>query len=178
MKKVLILFMLASSIGYLTSCNGTSESADKTNIENADGVMPDGKCSKECAKECAGKDGMEMDCNEHFASMDTDSSGEVSLAEFKTHAEANFTEDNEGEGVCSKECMMFDEFNTDGDDKISKEEFIAGHEAMFTKIDTDANGSFNGDEWKAFTTSMHKDEAAAESKCGEGKCGEGKCGGN
>ncbi len=46
---------------------------------------------------------------------------------------------------------MFDKLDKDGDGKLSKEEFMAGHKAH--------------------------DAKAAEGKCGEGKCGEGKCGG-
>ena len=59
---------------------------------------------------------------------------------------------------------MFDKFNTDGNDFLSKEEFEAGHKAMFEKMDANKDGFIEASELK----DMHK--------CGEGKCGEGKCG--
>lgn len=61
--------------------------------------------------------------------------------------------------------------NKDG--KVSKEEFIKGHEAMFDTMDANKDGILD-------KTEMGK---MMQGKCGEGKCGgakkpmEGKCGG-
>jgi len=78
-----------------------------------------------------------------------------------------------GEGKCGGGAMM----DADGDGKVTKEEFMKAHEAMFAKKDADGNGVLEGDELKA------KEGKCGEGKCGgdkgksEGKCGEGKCGG-
>ena len=50
--------------------------------------------------------------------------------------------------------------NKDG--KVSKEEFIKGHEAMFSKMDANKDGVL---------------DKAEMGKPMDGKCGEGKCGG-
>ena len=50
--------------------------------------------------------------------------------------------------------------NKDG--KVSKEEFIKGHEAMFSKMDANKDGVL---------------DKAEMGKTMDGKCGEGKCGG-
>jgi uncharacterized low-complexity protein len=67
-----------------------------------------------------------------------------------------------GEGKCGPAMM---DANKDG--KVSKDEFMKGHEAMFAKKDTNKDGVLSGDEMKP----------GMAGKCGAGKCGAGKCGG-
>lgn len=74
-------------------------------------------------------------------------------------------------GAAGPNCAAMDA-NKDG--KVSKEEFMKGHEAMFATKDTNKDGFIDKDE-------MGK---MMEGKCGgmkakpmEGKCGQGKCGG-
>lgn len=61
-----------------------------------------------------------------------------------------------GEGKCGVKRM-----DTNGDGKVSKEEFMKMEEAKFTAMDTDNDGTIDAAEMK---------------KMMEGKCGEGKCG--
>ncbi len=61
--------------------------------------------------------------------------------------------------------------NSDG--KVTKEEFMSGHEKMFAGKDKNADGVLDAKEMEG---------KCGEGKCGgskgkEGKCGEGKCGG-
>jgi uncharacterized low-complexity protein len=82
-----------------------------------------------------------------------------------------------GEGKCGMKMM-----DADGDGKVTKDEFMSAHEAMFSKKDKNADGSIDAKEMEG---------KCGEGKCGgkmmkegagktmkEGKCGEGKCGGN
>lgn len=56
-------------------------------------------------------------------------------------------------------CEMMDA-NKDG--KVSKEEFMKGHDEMFAKMDKNGDGVLDADERKA---------GAMQGKCGAGKCG-------
>ena len=73
------------------------------------------------------------------------------------------------EGKCGMKMM-----DADGDGKVTKDEFDAAHEAMFSKKDKNADGVLDASEMEG---------KCGEGKCGgakttkEGKCGEGKCGG-
>lgn len=58
--------------------------------------------------------------------------------------------------------------DTNGDGKVSKAEFQAGHNKKFSKMDNNNDGFIDANEAK----SMHKSKSG---KCGSGKCGEGKC---
>lgn len=62
-----------------------------------------------------------------------------------------------GEARCGMGMM---DANKDG--KVSKDEFMKGHEAMFAARDANKDGVIDANEMKA---------------CMEGKCGMGKCGG-
>ena len=61
--------------------------------------------------------------------------------------------------------------DADGNGDVSKEEFMQGHEAMFTKIDQNGDGVIDPAERAA-----HMDKMKGFMK--DGKCGEGKCGGS
>ena len=50
---------------------------------------------------------------------------------------------------------MMEKVDTDGDGKISKEEFMAKHEKMFTKMDVDGDGYLSKEEMKNARTKMH-----------------------
>lgn len=93
-------------------------------------------------------------------------SGYMQLAEGKCGS-------NKGKsGNCGGYLKRYDA-NEDG--KITKEEFIKGHELKFDRMDKNSDGVISGDEMKK----------GKEGKCGgdkkrmrEGKCGEAKCGSN
>ena len=70
------------------------------------------------------------------------------------------------EGKCGMGRM-----DADGNGDVTKEEFMQGHEAMFTKIDQNGDGVIDPAERAA-----HMDKMKGFMK--DGKCGEGKCGGS
>lgn len=118
-----------------------------------------GKCGKAKAKAKGGKAMM-------FMSKDANGDGKVSLKEFQDEALAEFPEkDKNKDGkITREECGMFDDFNTDGNDFLSKEEFINGHKALFEKLDVNHDGFVVPSEAKQMQSIM---------KCGGGKCGDG-----
>jgi len=61
--------------------------------------------------------------------------------------------------------------DADGDGKVTKDEFMQGHEAMFHKIDSNGDGVIDQQERDAH---MKKMKGFMQG----GKCGEGKCGGS
>jgi len=71
-----------------------------------------------------------------------------------------------GEGRCGMARM-----DADGDGKVTKEEFMQGHEVMFEKIDQNGDGVIDAAEREAHMNKM-------KGFMKEGKCGEGKCGGS
>jgi uncharacterized low-complexity protein len=83
-----------------------------------------------------------------------------------------------GEGKCGPSMM---DANKDG--KVTKDEFMKGHEAMFATKDVNKDGVLSGDEMKpgmAGKCGAGKCGAAkpaTPAKPSEGKCGQGKCGG-
>lgn len=72
-----------------------------------------------------------------------------------------------GEGKGDKNCKA----DADQDGKVSKEEFIKHHEAMFDMKDTNKDGFIDKDEMAKMM-----DGKCGGMKAGEGKCGAGKCG--
>lgn len=66
-----------------------------------------------------------------------------------------------GEGQCGMQRM-----DADGDGKVTREEFMQGHETMFDRIDTNGDGVIDADE-----------KAAHHGKMRGRMQGEGKCGG-
>ena len=92
-------------------------------------------------------------------------------------AEAKCGEGKCGEGKCGgaskggKGKCGLHRMDADGDGKVSKDEFMKGHEAMFEKIDTNGDGMIDEVERDA-----HMQEMFGSMK--GGRCGEGKCGGS
>ena len=86
----------------------------------------------------------------HFAEMDIDKDGKISLDEFNTHAKEEYkNKDKNKDGKITKdECGKFDKLNTDGNDFLSEEEFVKGHAGMFEKMDADKNGFISKEEMK------------------------------
>jgi len=86
------------------------------------------------------------------------------------------------EGKCGMKMM-----DADGDGKITKEEFMSGHEKMFSMKDKNGDGVIDASERKMMMGKCGEGKCGGmkgkEGKCGgdmkgkEGKCGEGKCGG-
>lgn len=80
-----------------------------------------------------------------------------------------------GQGKCGAgkgeegRCGLY-RMDADGDGKVSKEEFMQGHEGMFRQIDSNGDGFIDEAERDA-----HMKEMFGSIK--GGKCGEGKCGG-
>ena len=81
--------------------------------------------------------------------------------------------------------------DADGDGSVTRDEFMKGHEAMFSKQDANDDGVIDAHEMKAMEgkcgASKMKEGKCGEGKCGadkatgkvmEAKCGEGKCGGS
>lgn len=85
-----------------------------------------------------------------------------------------------GEGTCGPAMM---DANKDG--KVTKDEFLKAHEAMFAAKDGNNDGVLSGDEMKpgmagkcgAGKCGGMKSAPAAPAKPMDGKCGQGKCGG-
>ncbi|MEN8205151.1 MAG: hypothetical protein ABFS24_03970 [Pseudomonadota bacterium] len=71
-----------------------------------------------------------------------------------------------GEGKCGMGRM-----DSDGDGKVTKDEFMKGHEVMFNKIDQNGDGVIDEGERAAHMANM-------KGFMQGGKCGEGKCGGS
>jgi uncharacterized low-complexity protein len=82
-------------------------------------------------------------------------------AKMMTTEAAGVTEGKCGEGKCGMQKM-----DADADGKVTREEFMQGHEAMFTVIDVNSDGVIDADERAAHRT--------GNSGC---KMMEGKCGG-
>jgi len=75
-------------------------------------------------------------------------------------AEGKYGGKMKGESRCAG---MMKKMDADGDGRITREEFMAGHEAIFNAKDKNGDGVIDADEIKAMR---------------EGKCGEAKCGSN
>lgn len=78
-----------------------------------------------------------------------------------------------GEQGKKRSCGMV-RMDADSDGKVSREEFMQGHEAMFEEIDADGDGFIDREERRAHM--KQKKGFMKQGKCGGGKCGEGKCG--
>lgn len=93
--------------------------------------------------------------------------GYMMLAEGKCgEGKCGAGKDKGAEGKCGMGRM-----DADGDGKVTREEFMKGHEAMFDKIDTNGDGVIDADERAAHMAKM-------KGFMQGGKCGEGKCGGS
>jgi uncharacterized low-complexity protein len=98
-------------------------------------------------------------------SMKPLSSGYTMLAEGKC-GEGKCGGGKGSEGKCGMSRM-----DADGDGKVTREEFMQGHAAMFEKIDQNGDGVIDSAERDAHMSRM-------KGFMKEGKCGEGKCGGS
>ena len=66
------------------------------------------------------------------------------------------------EGKCGEGKCGMSKMDANGDGKVTKAEFMSGHEQMFANKDSNGDGVLDSGEMKKM----------------EGKCGEGKCGGD
>jgi len=103
--------------------------------------------------------------DENPFSMQPLSGGYMVLAEGKC-GEGKCGGSKAGEGKCGMARM-----DANGDGKVTREEFMKGHEAMFDKIDQNGDGVIDPAERAAHMAKM-------KGFMKEGKCGEGKCGGS
>lgn len=67
------------------------------------------------------------------------------------------------EGMCGMKTL-----DADGDGKITKEEFTKHHDAMFSKMDTNADGVVDATEHGKISEGMCGGKAMPEMKCGAG----------
>lgn len=87
----------------------------------------------------------------HLAAVDANGDGAVDATEFETYMVAAFrTIDKDGNGyvtlVEAEGFMSPEQFaaaNTNGDDGLSRDEFVAAAEADFARADLDADGKLN-----------------------------------
>lgn len=174
MKKTFLILGIALLTAGLSSCNCEvdNEAANTetvvTESNDEDSKCGEGKCGQ---GKCGGADEATEEVD-HFASMDTDANGEISKEEFDAHAEERFASHDEDEDgmMESKDCHMSEELNQDGDEFISKEEFMNGHNTMFTEMDTDNSLSISPEEMEAHFESMKSDDEDCEEKCGGEDC--------
>ena len=68
-------------------------------------------------------------------------------------------------------CGM-DRMDLDADGKVTREEFRQGHEAMFSRTDSNGDGVLDADERNAHREMMRQ----RKGRCGAGKCGKGRSG--
>jgi len=80
-------------------------------------------------------------------------------------------ESKSDEGKCGEGKCGLNRMDADGDGKVTKDEFMQGHDAMFEKIDVNSDGFIDQTE-----RDDHMKKMMGFLK--EGKCGEGKCGGS
>jgi uncharacterized low-complexity protein len=90
--------------------------------------------------------------------MEALSGGRMMLAEGKCGASKG------AEGKCGMGRM-----DADGDGNVTRDEFMQGHEAMFEKIDKNADGVIDQTEGDAHIKEMR--QFMKEGKCGPGKFG-------
>ena len=201
-----ILLIVVAIVGLAIGMSVVANHDNSSNIGNPsifadnnimDSTCGSGKCGGDDAKakvsdkvseskeavtgaKCGGDDAKTAN-KFNFMDIDTNGDEKVSMTEFTALGIKEFPNkdaNNDGK-ITSDECVMFDSFNADGNDYLSKAEFQTGHNEMFSKMDKNSDGFIDASESK----SMHKSE---DSKCGgndvkaavkeEAKCGEGKCG--
>jgi len=179
-------------------CGGDDTKAKVSDkVDEAKEAVTDAKCGEgKCGEgKCGGSDDNAVVKKWNFMDIDTNEDGKVSTIEFTDYGTKEFPNkdaNNDGK-ITSDECFMFESFNIDGNDYLSKTEFQTGHNKMFSKMDKNSDGFIDANESK----SMHKSKS---SKCGdnnvksevsdkageakaivsnkidEAKCGAGKCG--
>jgi len=190
-----ILLVVVAVAGLAIGMSAVANNDNSTNSATAsifsdnniiDSNCGSGKCGGDDAKAAVSDKADNAKCGEgkcggdnvvaktpNLMDIDANGDGKVSKTEFTDHGTNEFpNKDSNNDGkLTSDECMMFDSFNTDGNEYLSKAEFGAGHNSMFAKMDINNDGFIDSNEAK----SMHKSDSA---KCGDGKNGESKCGGD
>ena len=73
--------------------------------------------------------------------------------------------------------MMFDRFDTDGDGKVTQEEFDAGHSGRFQQMDLNGDGAVTQDEARQAMQQMRAEYMGKGKMGGPGGQGMGPCGG-
>ena len=169
-KTVLIVVAIAGLAIGMSSVTGLSDNSSKT-ISPENSIM-DSNCG---SGKCGGNDTedttTEAKCGGDEAKAAVSDKVDEAKASVK---DAKCGEGKCGQGKCGGDNTVAKSSNFMGidaneDGKVSKTEFEAGHNKMFSKMDGNSDGFIDGNEAK----SMHKSNS---SKCGEGKSGEGKCG--
>ncbi|MCK9488097.1 MAG: EF-hand domain-containing protein [Xanthomonadales bacterium] len=113
------------------------------------------------------------------ASPDTDTSTLFALTDLGSGQALNLVEGGCGAGSGGEGKCGIEHLDTDGDGRVSRDEFQAAGKpmAMFDQIDTDGDGFLSAEELRVHHAARHAHADEAEGACGEGKCGEGRCGG-
>jgi len=77
--------------------------------------------------------------------------------------------------------MMFDRYDTNGDGKVTQDEFQAGHDERFEQMDLDGDGAVTQDEARQAIQQMRADQRGWGGKGGRSGQGTGRgmgpCGG-
>ena len=73
----------------------------------------------------------------HFADADTDNDGFLSAAELEAQAMAR---------AAQHAARMMERMDANGDGKVTREEFMQGHDAMFDAMDTNGDGVIDAEE--------------------------------
>ncbi len=114
----------------------------------------------------------------HAAAPHADPSALFALTDLGSAHAADPAQGSCGAGTQAEGKCGLEHLDSDGDGRVSRDEFQAAGKpmAMFDRIDTDGDGYLSAEELRVHHAARHAHADDAEGGCGEGKCGEGKCG--
>ena len=93
------------------------------------------------------------DIEERFARLDADGNQQITWEEAQSVRENEFTEmDADGDGMVTENefgtrAMPFTEFDANNDGKLTQAEYVAKHQEMFKRFDSDNNDVLNKQEF-------------------------------
>ncbi len=156
MKKVHFVQMMTLvvlTIGVLSfvSCNGVNSSKQKTSAESEITRETPGHAKATKDEEAAEKAVFE-DKVALYSQMDLNKDNKVDEKEYQAYVKKEFAKlDKNNNGKLEKnEIKNFNEYNKNGDEYITVEEFKNKKEIIFDKIDTDSSGYITNEEVEVF----------------------------